>query len=385
MSLLFVHDHKFRIKEGKFYTTGSINDTVLKRYTEVFEKMTVVARIIELSDNENLQLITENNVEILGGEKFSDSYKILEEQVQRCNFMVIRLPSFMGSKAMKLAKKYNKKVMIESVACCWDSLNNHSLVGKVIAPYRFIKTRNEIKNTPLALYVTHEFLQKRYPTKGLSISCSDVVLKNTDEEVLEKRLEKIENMEEILHIGTLSNLILYKGQQYVIEALGEIKKRNLMKFKYYLVGNGNQNFLRRLVEKNGLVDEVIFVGGLPHNQIFKWLDENIDLYIQPSKQEGLPRSLIEAMSRALPAIGARTGGIPELLDENFIFNHSKNRKKEIINLLTSMDKLVLSEQAKINFEMAKNYESEVLDKKRREFLISFKQGNFTLIKKIKKL
>ena len=41
--------------------------------------------------------------------------------------------------------------------------------------------------------------------------------------------------------------------------------------------------------------------------------DQVDIYIQPSLTEGLPRGLLEAMSRGCPAIASRVGGIPELL------------------------------------------------------------------------
>jgi glycosyltransferase involved in cell wall biosynthesis len=40
-----------------------------------------------------------------------------------------------------------------------------------------------------------------------------------------------------------------------------------------------------------------------------------DLFVLPSRTEGLPRALVEAMARALPCLGSRVGGIPELLPE----------------------------------------------------------------------
>ena len=43
-----------------------------------------------------------------------------------------------------------------------------------------------------------------------------------------------------------------------------------------------------------------------------------DIYVQPSITEGLPRAVVEAMSTGLPCIGFNTGGIPELLEPEYI-------------------------------------------------------------------
>lgn len=69
--------------------------------------------------------------------------------------------------------------------------------------------------------------------------------------------------------------------------------------------------------ENGVADRVVFKGQMKHQQVLEWID-SLDIYIQPSMQEGLPRALIEAMSRACPAIGSSTGGIPELLPSDAI-------------------------------------------------------------------
>jgi len=119
-------------------------------------------------------------------------------------------------------------------------------------------------------------------------------------------------------------------------------------------------------------NSVIFDGVLPAGEaVYQWLDQ-IDLYIQPSLTEGLPRALIEAMSRGCPAIGSRVGGIPELLQEDCMHN-PKNYKELGKLILNSLNQDWMKEQAQRNFHVAKNYYKDVLGRKRTMFWEKFRE------------
>lgn len=64
--------------------------------------------------------------------------------------------------------------------------------------------------------------------------------------------------------------------------------------------------LRCAAEYN-VMENVQILGEFKHNDVFSWFDD-LDIYIHPSKQEGLCRAIIEAMSRACPIIAADAGG-----------------------------------------------------------------------------
>ena len=183
--------------------------------------------------------------------------------------------------------------------------------------------------------MTNRFLQNRYPCIGESIGCSDVSLPETDDKVLEKRLAKIDNMsaDKPIIIGTVAAVsVRYKGQQYIIKALGKLKKQGINNFEYHLVGTGDQSYLRKIARTYDVLDKIRFIGSLRHEEVFDWL-ESIDLYAQPSRTEGMPRALIEAMSMGLPCFGTNVGGIPELLNKEFVFNNNKNNIDEICAIL----------------------------------------------------
>src|SRR5699024_8455537 len=145
-------------------------------------------------DIENFSVYKINNPSNLKG--LLNRRKINEQihkAVKESDYIVARLPSFIGNIAIKYAKKMNKPYSTDVVACPWDALWNHSFKGKIVAPFMFLKTRNLVRNSSYVIYVTNEFLQRRYPTNGVNIACSNVVIKNIDEKVLDKRINKIKS------------------------------------------------------------------------------------------------------------------------------------------------------------------------------------------------
>ena len=91
----------------------------------------------------------------------------------------------------------------------------------------------------------------------------------------------------------------------------------------------------------------------------------MDIYIQSSLIEGLPRAILEAMSRACPAIGTNAGGIPELINEKYIFK--KKDVNGLVKILKSINKFKLNEMAKYSFEKVQEFKREKLENKRRKF------------------
>jgi len=113
---------------------------------------------------------------------------------------------------------------------------------------------------------------------------------------------------------------------------------------------------------------VRFLGRLGRDDLFSWLD-TIDVYAQPSRTEGLPRALVEALSRGVPSIGADTGGIPELLPARNLFPVGDDAA-----LAATITKLL---DGDIRVEVARGvatsrrFRSDVLNERRNQFLQEF--------------
>ncbi|MCM3788887.1 glycosyltransferase [Domibacillus indicus] len=380
--MIFFHGHKFINKDGKHYTSGSLNNNVFQRYLDWFEDVTVFANERYATKEDEKFINKKNEVtnikfNLVNMRKsilnFRNVNKRIKEEVYNHTYIIIRMPSLYGIIAIRYARKFKKKYLVEIVGCPWDAFWNHSLKGKIIAPFMWLMTKYSVKHAPFTNYVTNEFLQKRYPCNGQTIGCSDVELPFLDQNILERRLVKIKNItsNQPIVIGTTAAVdVSYKNQEHVIKAVSKLNDQGF-NFEYHLVGGGDTSYLTSVAKKYKITDKVKFLGPLPHREVFDYLD-NIDIYIQPSKTEGLPRSLVEAMSRGCPCIGSSAGGIPELINKEFTINNKS--VDHLCNLLKKMDKETMLKEAIYSFEKAKEYDKELLGKKRSSFYKTFKKG-----------
>lgn len=377
MKALFAHDHIFyKDKEGNYYSKGSLNSELWSRYLKNFEKLIVVGRTRTIENlGSNLSISNKKGVSFIDAPsisgiklKIKNSRKvkrILIENINEVDFVISRLPSEIGSEAIKIAIQLGKPYLVEVVGCAWDSMWHYgNIKGILYAPVLYLRTRNIIKKSNYVIYVTKEYLQKRYPSKGRCISCSDVEIKSISKDTLEKRILKIENMNgKKLVLGTAGNIgVLYKGHENVIKAIHELKMIGI-EVEYQLIGAGDKLYLENKAREYDVIDNVKFVGVLKHSEVFKWLD-NIDIYIQPSLVEGLPRSVIEAMSRGCPTIGTNAGGIPELISSKYIYR--KDSVEELVKLIIKI-KNDMKDQAFSNYNKSLEFLSVKLDKKRDDY------------------
>ncbi|WP_430790429.1 glycosyltransferase [Virgibacillus flavescens] len=373
---LFVHDHRFPRIKNEYYHSYGFDEEFFNRYLSIFDELEVIGRESKLKSSlkdktekvsPEINFVTIKDLKQL---KHKKTRNIINERIKSCDYIVIRVPSILGLYAVRMAKMHKKPYLIEVVGCSWDAIANKGLTKTLPALLITYLTKKAIYSAEYVVYVTEEFLERRYPTKGKNIACSNVTLNSVEESSLNNRLERInkKNYNEKVIIGTCATIdVIYKGQQDVISAISKLKKEG-HNIEYQLVGGGDASYLKDIAEKYGVTDQVKFIGSLRHSDVFRWLDE-IDLYVHPSKQEGLSRSIIEAMSRGLPIFSADAGGIHELIEDNYIFD--KGNVQQICNIYKKFNLEVMKEQAIKNHNNSKSYLKSVLYKRRLKFF-----GNF---------
>ncbi len=373
-TVLFAHDgYILSTNEGIY--SDAYNNKIVERYFNIADNVVFLVRtrpsdsqyqMLNKINVKNFNIESVENFKTLKGIlKYHAVIDIVKQKVQKSDYIIARIPSDLGYLAALYAKFYKKRYLVEVVGCPWDSYNNHSICGKLIAPYYYLIQKKIVKRAPYAVYVTNEFLQSRYPCMGKSISCSDVEIENMDEAVLARRIKKIKasDMNQLV-FGTLGPLNMkYKGYDTVIKAIAKLNSEGYS-YKYCIVGSGDPSWLSSIIHKYYANSFVKILPSMPHKKVFEWLD-SIDIYVQPSKTEGMPRALIEAMSMGVPSIGSNIGGIPELLGNLLIFKRSS--AKGLSKCILNITKDELERTGKENFYKATKYTNTILEKRRTDF------------------
>ena len=139
--------------------------------------------------------------------------------------------------------------------------------------------------------------------------------------------------QDIINVVTVGSVIEHKGQHLVIEALGLMAPNERKRYHYHVIGNGDYlPYCKELVAKFGLEDNVTFYGA--RNNVAELLKDK-DVFILPSRSEGMPMSIIEAMRQGLFILGTKTGGIPEMITLDYGRLITRN-PKDIVSILFSL-------------------------------------------------
>ncbi|HZZ99704.1 MAG TPA: glycosyltransferase, partial [Candidatus Paceibacterota bacterium] len=114
-------------------------------------------------------------------------------------------------------------------------------------------------------------------------------------------------------IISVSRLVEKNGIADLIRAFSKL--RHGQEAKLVLVGSGPlESDLRRLAHELGVIDSVRFIGSVPYEKVPQYLAAS-DIFVRPSRSEGLGTAFLEAMACGLPIVGTDVGGIPDFLED----------------------------------------------------------------------
>ncbi|HEX8994084.1 MAG TPA: glycosyltransferase [Candidatus Paceibacterota bacterium] len=131
--------------------------------------------------------------------------------------------------------------------------------------------------------------------------------------------ERLGKEREDIFLITTSRLVHKNAIDDVIRALPTLPPR----IKFVVLGTGPEDVsLKKLALSLGVSERVLFIGYVGHDELPRYLKAS-DIFIRPSRSEGMGNSFIEAMAAGLPVIATQEGGIAD-----FLFDEKRNPDKE---------------------------------------------------------
>jgi len=327
MDLTLLFDHRFyQTEEGVVFSLKGYNYAFFeKRYLQVFERVNIAARLASSPAELGLRLPTEGEkvrIFSLGDWSGAAGYVVnyrrirarLARAISRTSAIIVVVPSLVASVVIDQLLGTGHPYGVEVVGDPHDVFARGGFrhpLRKVFQWWVPRELRRQCSNACAAAYVTQDALQRRYPCPNLSIGASDVEL---PEEAFVQQARSIlrgKHSFSIVTVGTLAHL--YKAADVLLDAIAICLGRGL-DVNLTIVGDGRHRLqLEAQAKRLRIQDRVRFVGTVPAGLAVRSILDSADLFCLPSRADGLPRALLEAMARALPCLGSRVGGVPELL------------------------------------------------------------------------
>jgi len=280
----------------------------------------------------------------------------------------LRLPCPIGEMVWRSigARPYG----VEVVGDPYDSFSPGAVRHPLRPLYRWWfprQLRHQCTGACAAAYVTERALQSRYPSAPAAFCThfSSVELHETDFASAYRIRSRGRGPLRLISVGSLAHW--QKGADVLTKAVAACV-RNSVDVELSFVGDGkHRSELEARVAAAGLRSKIRLLGQVSDRGSLRDQLARADLFVLPSRQEGLPRALIEAMAQGLPCIGTKVGGIPELLGAEDLVppNDVGALAKKIREVAGDPERR--ARMSARNLEKAKDYRSDVLRARRVEF------------------
>jgi UDP-glucose:(heptosyl)LPS alpha-1,3-glucosyltransferase len=159
----------------------------------------------------------------------------------------------------------------------------------------------------------------------------------------ENRLRWRAGMRRALNIRDQDKVVLFvgtgfrrKGLETLIRALPEIKTGSKEKIIALIAGKGDNAFYSGLAARQGVLENVMFLGTQPEIQKYY---ATADIFVLPTIYDPFSNACLEAMASGLPVITTRNNGAAEVLEQgkdgfvtNSVADHAELAEKIILAL-----------------------------------------------------
>lgn len=370
-----------RTPDGRVWTPGTFPYSFWTRYLRVFDSVKVVARVRPVAS------ATPGAKQADGdGTVFVDlpyyvgpvQYALQAFRVRAAargaigqdTAVILRVPSRIAADMVPALWSTDRPYGLEVVGDPRDVFAPGAMRHPGRAYFRWLfarELREECNRAAGIAYVTERTLQMRYPPApgAFTTHYSSVDLPPEAFVPTPRVYGFVDRRCTLITVGSLD--VLYKAPDVVIDAFAALIRGGL-DLALVWVGDGRyRSEMEVRARRAGVGDRVRFLGQLPPGPAVRAQLDQADLFVLPSRQEGLPRAMIEAMARALPCIGSTVGGIPELLPPEDMVppNDVSALAAKVEEVLANPHRM--TNMSARNLGKAQEYSEALLNERRMEF------------------
>ncbi|MDG6100824.1 glycosyltransferase [Dactylosporangium aurantiacum] len=370
-----------RTPDGRVWsTTGGAYD-FWQRYLTVFDEVRVVARVAERPGRPpDARRVDGEHVTVRAVPHYVGPLQYLlrlrgvraavRTAVEPGDAALLRVPSPIGTLLHRRLRRRGWPFGLEVVGDPYDvfapEVMRHPL-RPLLRAWFTARLRFQCRTAVAVAYVTERALQSRYPAApgAVTAAYSSIQL---DEPAFVDRPRAPAAPKVAVRLVSVGSLEMpYKGIDTLIEALPILVRAGLEAHLVHLGDGRCRPDLERLVRQRRLGGRVAFAGAVPPGAAVRLFLDDADLFVLPSRTEGLPRALIEAMARALPAVGTRVGGTPELLDPAHLV--PPDDPVALAYAITALvaDPAAAAAASRRNLARARGYAADTLARRRTDF------------------
>ncbi len=220
-------------------------------------------------------------------------------------FLGIKLPYVITLQDGDPYEKVFERWFIRPVVFLLDIGFKHATVVQAISKYLATWPKKRGSNSPV--FIIHnganprDFIQNLFSKEEIEKSREEIGIKKTD-----------------VLIGNTARLVYQKGWEDTIQALKYLPEN----VKLLIVGGGADEMkYKNLVKELKLDNRVIFVGQVTRDEVTKYR-RMLDIFVMPSRSEGLGNAGLSAMASGIPLIATQEGGLAE-----YVFDKKRNPDK----------------------------------------------------------
>ncbi|MEW6250649.1 MAG: glycosyltransferase family 4 protein [Planctomycetota bacterium] len=370
-----------RTPDGRVWWDGSHLYQFWERYLDVFDEVRVVARMRDVPRvAPHARTLDGPRVSFFGVPyfhgpvQFAKRYFAVRRAVRAAiapdDVVLMRAPGTIPFMIADYMASCGRPFGMEVIGDPYDSL----APGSVRSIFRPIARRQHVRklrwhcaHVTGALYVTARALQRRYPPgpNAYTDNASDVDVRDEAYSAAPRPEKPADGPVRLVYVGGLDQL--YKAPDILIKAMAECVRDGL-DLNLKLLGAGQYiPELQELARGLGIGERVRFLGGVPAGPAVREQLDQSDVFVLPSRQEGVPRAMIEAMARALPCIGSTIAGIPEILPpEDMVPPNDVQTLAARLREVCTDPKRRACMSAR-NLQTARQYHASILQARRRKF------------------